>query len=125
MTDSSFGTGSPESSQSPDWEALARELAGESAPGEGSRLSPSDREMLRAMESALSGMTSSIPQDLDVEGALAQVKARPEFRERDNVIPFRVSSNDVVVPRTRWRVPMPALAAAALLAVGIASWQAY
>src|SRR5215212_8099866 len=99
------------SSQSPDWEALARDLAGESAPGVSARLSPADREMLRAIEHLTADLKSDIPGDLDVEGALAKVKSRPEFRHRD-VIPLH--------SRTSWRVPMPALAAAAFFAVGVA-----
>jgi len=51
----------------------------------------------------------SAPSDIETEAALRKVKARPDFRQR----------------RTRWLVPMPALAAAALLAVGVASWMAY
>lgn len=57
----------------------------------------------------LDGMRLSAPSDIETEAALRKVKARPEFRQT----------------RTRWLVPMPALAAAALLAVGLASWMAY
>jgi transmembrane sensor len=104
------------SSQSPDWEALARELAGESAPGASARLGPADRDMVRSMQRLIADLKSDISGDLDVESALAKVKSRPEFRQRD-VIPLH--------SRTGWRVPMPALAAAAFFAVGIASWMAY
>jgi len=117
MTDSGVN-GSP---RSPDWEALARELAGESLPGDAARISVDDREMLASLDAALPGLTSDAPSDIDVEAALSRVKARPDFHERD-VIPFRKTEDPA---RTRWRVPMPALAAAALLAVGVASWMAY
>jgi transmembrane sensor len=53
-------------------------------------------------------MRLSAPSDIETEAALRKVKTHPEFRRR-----------------TRWIVPMPALAAAALLAVGLASWMAY
>ena len=104
------------SSQSPDWETLARELAGESDPGDSARIELADREMLRSIQDLTAKLKSDIPGDLDVEGALAKVKSRPEFRQRD-VIPLH--------SRTGWRVPMPALAAAAFFAVGVASWMAY
>ena len=118
MTEGGFNKESSESSQSPDWELLARELAGESIPGSAARISPEDREMLRTIDDLTSGLKTEIPRDLDVEGALAKVKSRPGFSQRD-VIPI-----DAGV-RNRWRVPMPALAAAAVLAVGFASWMAY
>jgi transmembrane sensor len=117
MTESGVN-GSP---GSPDWEALARELAGESLPGDAARISVADREMLASLDTALSGITSDAASDIDVEAALARVKARPDFHDRD-VIPFRKPDAPA---RTRWRVPMPAVAAAALLAVGVASWMAY
>jgi transmembrane sensor len=105
-------------SPQPDWDALARELTGESAPGDGARIGPADRAMLRSIEGLTAGMRSQIPADLDVEAALASVKSRPEFRQSD-VIPLRTDR------RPGWRVPMPALAAAAFFAVGVASWMAY
>lgn len=117
MTDSGVN-GSP---RSPDWEALARELAGESLPGDAARISVEDREMLASLDAALSGIAPDAQSDIDVEAALARVKDRPDFHERD-VIPFRKPEDP---SRTRWRVPMPAVAAAALLAVGVASWMAY
>lgn len=115
MTDSGVN-GSP---RSPDWEALARELAGESLPGDAARISVADRQMLASLDAALSQLRSDAAPDIDVEAALTRVKERPDFHERD-VIPFRKAD-----AATRWRVPMPAVAAAALLAVGVASWMAY
>ncbi|HEX6573517.1 MAG TPA: FecR domain-containing protein, partial [Gemmatimonadaceae bacterium] len=123
MTDSISGTQSDGSHQSPDWEAIARELTGESLPGDSARVTPADREMLASMERILSTV-SAPPADIDVEAALATVKARPDFRARD-VIPLRVDRKAEPGRRTRWIVPMPAIAAAAVLAVGVASWMAY
>jgi transmembrane sensor len=60
-----------------------------------------------------------------VESALASVKAR---RDATPIIPLaelRERKTTEQTPRHSWRVPMPALAAAAVLAVGIASWMAY
>lgn len=108
-------------SRSTDWEALARELAGESLPGDAARIAAEDREFLVSIEPALSGLRSATPSDLDVEAALAKVKARSDFKDRD-VLPFRKPE---APSRPRWRVPMPAVAAAALITVGVASWMAY
>ena len=55
------------------------------------------------------GMRLSAPSDIETEAALRKVKANPGFDRR----------------RARWVIPMPAVAAAALLAVGLASWMAY
>ena len=112
------GTTDNESHDSPDWEVLARELAGESAPGANAGISAGNREMIDRMDSLLSGLKSGIRRDIDVEAALRAVKSRPEFADPD-VIPLNAGV------RSRWRLPMPALAAAALLAVGVASWMAY
>ncbi|HZI99643.1 MAG TPA: FecR domain-containing protein [Gemmatimonadaceae bacterium] len=57
----------------------------------------------------LDSMRLSAPSDVETEAALRKVKANPAFSRR----------------RTRWIPPMPAVAAAALLAVGLASWMAY
>ena len=57
----------------------------------------------------LDSMRLSAPSDIETEAALRKVKANPAFSMR----------------RTRWIPPMPAVAAAALLAVGLASWMAY
>lgn len=54
-------------------------------------------------------MRLSTPSDIETEAALRKVKANPEFTRQ----------------RRRWVISMPALAAAALLAVGLASWMAY
>jgi transmembrane sensor len=118
MTQGGFDNGSSGSSPSPDWEALARELTGEANPGDAARISADDREMLRKIDDLTAPLRNDFPRDLDVKAALARVKSRPEFSGRD-VIPLNAR------PRRLWRLPMPALAAAALFAVGIASWMAY
>lgn len=118
MTQGSSDNASSGSSRSPDWEALARELGGESAPDDALRISADDREMLRQIEGLTALLTKDIPNDLDVEAALARVKSRPEFTQ-PNVVSLNVAS------RRRWGIPMPALAAAAFFAVGVASWMAY
>ena len=103
-----------------DWESWARHLTGENTPEDAEHIekelaaNPADRQLLTALGTVISAARPDIPQDLDVDGALRKVKAR---RDAVDVIPLR--------PATRWRIPMPALAAAALLAVGVASWMAY
>ncbi len=109
MTDGSSTTDSDGLSQSPDWEALARELAGESSAVDSDQLSAEDRYLVAQLDELTAGIRTAAPSDIETEAALRKVKAHPEFR----------------LERTRWRVPMPALAAAALLTVGVASWMAY
>ena len=111
MTDSRSDMNSPDFPQSPDWEALARELAGEASPGDSERIRPEDRQLLSEMETAISTMRSSAPSDIDTAQALRKVKAHPDFK--------------TTRARPRWLIPTPALAAAALLTVGVASWMAY
>lgn len=115
MTDGSSNSDSSRFPQSPDWEALARELAGETPSEDEQSIRPEDRELLQRMEPAISTMRTGAPSDIETEAALRKVKARPEFR---------VTAADPV-RRPRWLIPMPALAAVALLAVGVASWMAY
>lgn len=112
MTDSSSDKDSAGLPQTPHWEALARELAGESLPGDADRIGPEDRQILMKLDELTAGMRSAAPSDIETEAALRRVKARPEFRQLER-------------PKTRWRISMPALAAAALLTVGVASWMAY
>jgi transmembrane sensor len=106
---------------SADWDALARYLTGESSPDEireiEARLSanPADRELIDALNSLTKGMAASVPAGLDIESALRTVKTR--FDE------------PVVIPidrarKARWMVPFPAIAAAALLAIGVAGYLA-
>ena len=115
MTDSSSTSDSSHFPHSPDWEALARELTGEAVPGDEERIRPEDRELLEKMGPAIAALATISPSDIETEAALRKVKTRPEFR----------ITEPVPSSRPRWLIPMPALAAAALLAVGVASWMAY
>lgn len=108
MTEGSSDNYSPGSSQSSDWEALARAFAGESETGDANRVSEEDRQLLAKLDELTAIMHSSAPSDIETAAALRKVKSNPAFRTG-----------------TRWHVSMPALAAAALLAVGVASWMAY
>lgn len=115
MTDSSSDSDSSNLPHSPDWEALARELTGEAVPGDEERIRPEDRELLEKMLPAIAVLRTGAPSDIETEASLRKVKARPEFR----------STTPVPLQRSRWLIPMPALAAAALLTVGLASWMSY
>jgi transmembrane sensor len=130
MTDGTSNFGSSSSPQSPDWEALARHLTGESLPDESERIEavlvaqPEERAALAKLGTAINDLRSDTFAGLDVDAALARVKARPEFNE-SGVIPIGLGRRNSTVSRPRWLIPMPALAAAALLAVGVASWMSY
>ncbi|MEO8575898.1 MAG: FecR domain-containing protein [Gemmatimonadales bacterium] len=80
---------------------------------------PLDRELVAIVGQAMSEVAAEVPAGLDVEAALASVKAR-----RDSAGPvLTVHSNRKAPPvRTRWRVAIPAIAAAAVVAIGLASW---
>lgn len=127
MTDRDLRLEPSNSDPSPDWEALARHLSGESSPEEAERIEaqlagrPDDREMLAALDRAVSEYAAEAPAGLDVEAALAQVKAKKDFS--GPVLTVHSNRTHTGPPaRTRWRVAAPAIAAAAVVAIGLASW---
>lgn len=95
MTDDfAEANGSPKSGAAPDWEAIARYLAGESRPEEASvieqwlEVHPRDRELVERLN-----LEATIePADVDVEAALARVHARMGEGEtgRTRVLPMPV-----------------------------------
>lgn len=117
-----------------DWEAIARTFTGEATPDEAARVQaflsqqPREEQAVNSLRQGIAGLASEIPADLDIEAALASVKARPGFRSTEVVSleSRRQHAAAVTDAPIGWRfLPMPALAAAALLAVGIASWMAF
>jgi transmembrane sensor len=124
MPDGTPHSGPNSMSQPVDWEALARYIAGESSPDEVKRLEaqlsahPSDKALIDALAAVTQRMAPA-PADLDVEAALRQVKAR---RNEPIVRPLRIEKSSTEVRQPRWRVPFPAIAAAALLAIGVAGY---
>jgi transmembrane sensor len=109
-----------------DWDALARYVVGESPPEEVERLEsrfaayPADKELLDALSAVIQRMTASVPSDLDVESTLRRVKAR---RSETSIQPLEFRRPIVDTRRqARWRVALPAIAAAALLAIGVAGY---
>src|SRR5258707_6816008 len=109
-----------------DWEAIARYVAGESPPDEVERLEarftaqPADKNLLDALAAVTQKMASTVPDDLDVEAALRRVKARRN-ESATRPLEFRRPIVDARRPE-RWHVPVPALAAAALLAIGVTGY---
>ena len=111
---------------SADWEALARYITDESGAEESAAIEaslarhPEDRALLDSLDAAMSRMSDSIPMDIDVEVALARVKARrdgsvPDIRDRrHNQPPARQAS--------RWRVRLPAAAAAVAIVTAGITW---
>ena len=107
-----------------DWEALARYLAGESGPEERNAVRrwldahPADAQLLGLVDDAAREARAATL-DVDVEGALAKVRAR---MDAPTVLPLRPRAP--ATPAQRWRVgAMSGLAAAAVLAAGVALWR--
>src|SRR5690348_8833339 len=89
MTDDVSSAGRhPGSGAAPDWEAIARYLAGESQPEEASVIGqwldahPRDRELVER----LNAEAAIEPVDVDVEAALARVHARMNETNRPRVL---------------------------------------
>ena len=129
MTDSDNHLEPSNSDPSTEWEALARHLSGESSPDEAARIEalllerPHDREFLASLDRATSVIAADVPRDLDIEGALALVKARFDSASPPALTVHSSPQPSAAPPvRTRWRVPFPAIAAAAILAIGVTSW---
>jgi transmembrane sensor len=108
-----------------DWDTLARYIAGESSAQETqeieARLSatPADRELLDALARLTSQMAGDVPSDIDVEAALSSVKAR-----RDEPIVHSIEGARNRGQKPRWLALPTAIAAAAVLAVGVAGYLA-
>jgi transmembrane sensor len=113
--------------QSTDWEALARRVTGESSPEESARIDawlaghPEQREILATLDDAMSRMADDIPRDIDIEGALARVKARRDTAGKP-VLELR-AARQTGSRHPVWRVAIPALAASGILAIGLLTWQ--
>jgi transmembrane sensor len=122
----------PPRDDSADWEAIARYFAGESTQAEAAAVRrwleahPADADALRALDDASALLVRATPDDLDVEAALARVKAR---RDASDVIPIesrRATPRPPlrhIAPARRWRTfAMPAAAAAVLLIGATLYW---
>jgi transmembrane sensor len=124
MSDGKPHTGSDSVSQPADWEALARFVAGESSRDEVAQLEarlsaqPADKTLMDSLAQVTQRMAAGIPPDLDVEAALLRVKARR------SVVDARPLKLEQSIPRPgfAWRVPLSAIAAVAVFAIGIAGF---
>lgn len=124
MTDRTPDAESP--AEQIDWEALARYLAGESAPDEAEAMrrwldARADRaELVAALDSSLARLAYQAPSDLDVESALRRVRARmdePDVRSLADVA--TPSARRTFAPRARrWSSGLRAAAAIAAIAIG-------
>jgi transmembrane sensor len=124
MSDGKPHTGPESVNQPADWEALARYLAGESSRDEVAQLEarlsaqPADKALLDSLAQVTQRMATRTPSDLDVEAALSRVKAR---RDAVDARPLKLDQF-VARPRFAWRVPLSAIAAAAVFAIGVAGF---
>jgi transmembrane sensor len=118
----------------PDWDVLARFLAGESPAGEAVAVrawlaeDPARHDVLRALDSTLDRVAAP-PADLDVEAALRRVHARMDVPETP-VIPFRAPVRTAEparrsAPPPRRAMPAPWLRAAAAVVLLLGAWFAW
>lgn len=126
MTDFPSDLDTADEPQSPDWEAIARHVAGENTAESSARVDAlmgdaSTRDLISSLQGVTGQMADDVPTDIDVESALKSVKAR-----MNSVRPvLKVESGRTArtqAPATRWRVSAPAIAAAGLVVVGLGSW---
>lgn len=128
MTDTPSSFDDTDTPESPDWEAVARHLAGEDTPGSIARVNelaadPSVRDMLAALDDATSHFSEGLANGIDVDTALGAVKGRMRSAEaRPLKLEPSARTQKVAAPAPRWRVPFPAIAAAGLLAIGLGAW---
>jgi transmembrane sensor len=109
-----------------DWDAIARYLAGESSASERETVQrwlaslPADSKLIAALDDALDGLTlgADATKGIDVEGALAKVKARRDQGAANGR--GRTGMSHPIRPANWW----PAVAAAALvIAIGALVWR--
>lgn len=129
MTDSPTRHPASDADAAPDWEALARYLAGESSEAEAREVAawleshPEDAAMLRALDDAVTRVAAPQPSDapIDVEAALRRVRGRLDAvsaaADADpGVLPLRPAA---ARRRLDWRLAGLAAAAVVAIAVGI------
>lgn len=127
MTDYPSDLDSAETPQSPDWEAIARHVAGESTQETSARVDAlmsetPERDLIASLQGVTDQMASQIPTDIDVEAALRSVKGRIHEAARPALKVESGRGSRASGSTVRWMVPVPALAAAGLLVVGLGSW---
>ena len=124
MSDGKSHTGPNFVSPPAEWEALARYLTGESSRDEVAQLEvrlnaqPADKELMDSLAQVMGRMAAGAPSDLDVEAALLRVKAR---RSAVDARPLKLEPS-IARPRVAWRLPLSAIAAVAVFAIGLAGF---
>jgi transmembrane sensor len=124
MREDTPNTGTPDPADLLDWEAVARYLAGESSAEESNKIRlllasrPADEALVAALDRALARMPASVPDDIDVDAALQSVKSR---RDLEHV---RLITSAPSRMLSRWRFPVPLLAAAATVLIVVTGWLA-
>jgi len=129
MTDGHPKSGAPDSHLPADWDTLARHLAGESTPEEAVRIQalladyPENRDLLEALDHAISRLPAGTTSEIDVEGALRRVKARAAT-ESTPPLQLHAERRSSAPParRPQWRTRFPAIAAAAILVISLGTW---
>src|SRR6185503_4570211 len=112
--------------QSADWEALARYLTEESPADERAHLDerlaakPEDKALVSELGAMMQRIAVKSPNDVDVDAALQRVKTRLD-RPGEGVVDIDRARGTDRRP-VRWRIPVMALAAAAVLAIGVAGY---
>ncbi|MDF1504938.1 FecR domain-containing protein [Roseisolibacter sp. H3M3-2] len=130
MSDTPLPSDARDADAPPDWEALARYLAGESAPDEAREVAawlaahPDDAAMLRALDVTASdaGARAADAPPIDVEGALRRVQARRDAATAAEVVPLRPGATHRSTAGgrgRRWGLAGVAAAAVLALAVGL------
>ena len=110
----------PEQGGPPDWEALARYLAGEGSDVERARVrawlaaNPDDAKVVEALDRLASGIEAPEPAGLDTEAALRRVKAR----HREAPVLSLDRGRGLGAPAPRWW-QSPGVRVAAVLAVAV------
>ncbi len=128
MTDTPSSFDDTDTPQSPDWEAVARHLTGEDTPESVARVNelaadPAVRDMLAALDEATSQLGEGVADGIDVEAALDTVKGRIGIAGSGTLkLEPPIRNQKTAAPAPRWRVPLPAMAAAGLVAIGLGSW---
>lgn len=118
--------------QEPDWDALARHVAGESDPAEAQAVTQwlsahaVDAALVRTVKAHTDRLDAALVQPVNVEKAWSQVRARMGetagggLKVLQGGAPRGSAAADV--PSRRWRMPAYAAAAAVLAFVGYRAW---
>src|SRR5262245_35641778 len=117
MTESGLPPSNPAGVPAPDWDAIARYLAGESSADEASRVArwleahPADKYLVDQLNA---GDVISVPTDVDVEAGLERVHAR--MHERSSAPKLTLQRGGAARPSPRLAALVTAAIAAGIIA---------